>query len=189
MPSGTAGGSGSEGLPGDSLHPAVAIDTSLGRITVRLDREKAPISVDNFLAYVESGHYDGTIIHQVIKDYPKVILGGAFTPEKSEKANARMPIYNEARKALKNRRGTVAMARRPDDQHSATCHFFVNLADNESLDYNDETVEGYGYCAFGEIIDGIEVADKIAQVEVEDTDDFEQIPIRTVMIESIHRLR
>lgn len=172
----------------DPLHPTVVIDTSLGRITVRLDQEKAPLTVKNFLSYVESGHYDQTIFHQVIKDYPKVILGGAFTADKSEKETD-PPIYNEAHNGLKNRRGTIAMARLPDAVHSATCHFILNLADNEILDHKDQTDEGYGYCVFGEITEGIDVADRIAAVEVHDTEEFERIPVETVMIRSIRKLR
>jgi len=166
----------------------VVIDTSLGKITVRLEKEKASLTVDNFLAYVDSGHYDQTIFHQVIKDHPKIILGGAFTPELSEK-KARTPIYNEARNGLKNRRGTIAMARQADAIDSVTCYFFINLTDNEMLDYKDETLEGYGYCVFGEITEGLDVADKIATVQVHDIDQFERIPVETVLIRSIRQIR
>jgi len=172
----------------DPLHPLVVIDTSLGKITVRLEKEKASLTVDNFLAYVDSGHYDQTIFHQVIKDHPKIILGGAFTPELSEK-KARTPIYNEARNGLKNRRGTIAMARQADAIDSVTCYFFINLTDNEMLDYKDETLEGYGYCVFGEITEGLDVADKIATVQVHDIDQFERIPVETVLIRSIRQIR
>jgi cyclophilin family peptidyl-prolyl cis-trans isomerase len=170
----------------DPFHPTVVIDTSLGSITVRLDKEKAPVTVDNFLYYVDSGYYDQTIFHQVIKDYPKVILGGAFTPDLTEK-KARTPIYNEARIGLKNRRGTIAMARQPDAVHSATCYFFFNLTDNDVLDYKDDSAEGYGYCAFGQITQGLDVADRIASVPVHDTDRFERIPVEPVVIRSIRR--
>jgi cyclophilin family peptidyl-prolyl cis-trans isomerase len=183
-----SGGSGSDPSGTDLLHPTVVIDTSLGSMTVRLDAEKAPLTVQNFRSYVDSGHYDQTIVHQVIKDYPKVVLGGAFTPEGSEKT-ARTPIYNEAHNGLKNRRGTIAMARQADAIHSATCYFFLNLTDNEVLDHQDRTLEGYGYCVFGEITEGIEVADKIGEVDVEDTEQFERIPVETVMIRSMRWLR
>jgi cyclophilin family peptidyl-prolyl cis-trans isomerase len=189
IPSATDPGTSASAHPDtDPLHPTVVIDTSLGSITVRLDAEKAPLTVDNFLSYVDSGHYDQTIFHQVIKDYPKVILGGAFTANLSEK-KARTPIYNEAHNGLKNRRGTIAMARQPDAVHSATCYFFFNLTDNEVLDHKDRTLEGYGYCVFGQIIQGLDVADKIARVEVHDTDQFDRIPVETVMINSIRRVR
>ena len=184
-----SGSSGSDPSGTDRLHPTVVIDTSLGSITVRLDAEKAPLTVENFLAYVDSGHYDQTIFHQVIKDYPKVVLGGAFTPQRSEKTATRPAIYNEARNGLKNRRGTIAMARQANHRHSATYYFFLNLTDNEVLDHKDRTSEGYGYCVFGEIIDGMDVADKNGTVEVQDTEQFERIPVETVMIRSMKRLR
>ena len=188
QPGTDADGSASRIPRTDPLHPTVVIDTSLGGITVRLDAGKAPQTVENFLTYVDSGHYDQTIFHQVIKDYPKVVLGGAFTQQMSEK-KASTPIYNEARNGPKNRRGTIAMARQADAVHSATCYFFINLTDNEMLDYKDETPEGYGYCVFGTITQGLDVADKIAAVEVHDTEQFERIPVQTVMIRSIRRAR
>jgi cyclophilin family peptidyl-prolyl cis-trans isomerase len=172
----------------DLSHPLVVIDTSLGKITARLDREKAQLTVENFLSYVDSGHYDQTVFHQVIKDRPKIILGGAFTPELSEK-KARTPIYNEAGNGLKNRRGTIAMAREADAIHSATCYFFINLTDNETLDYKDRTVEGYGYSVFGEITEGLDVADKVADVRVHDIDEFDRIPVQPVLIRSIRQVR
>jgi cyclophilin family peptidyl-prolyl cis-trans isomerase len=183
-----AQGSGSRQPVADPLHPMVVVETSLGRITVRLDAEHAPLTVENFLAYVDSGHYDRTIFHQVIKDHPHFILGGAYAPDLSEK-KARTPIYNEAHNGLKNRRGTIAMARQADAVHSATCYFFFNLADNEMLDHKDRTLEGYGYCVFGEITEGLDVADRIGSVEVHDTEQFERIPVETVVIESIRRVQ
>ena len=188
QPGTDADGSASRKPRTDPLHPMVRIDTSLGSITVRLDAEKAPLTVENFLSYVDSEHYDQTIFHQVIKDYPKVVLGGAFTQQMSEK-KARTPIYNEARNGLKNRRGTIAMGRQADAIHSATCYFFLNLSDNELLDHKNETLEGYGYCVFGTITQGLDVADKIAAVEVHDTEQFERIPVQTVTIRSIRRIR
>jgi len=170
----------------DPLHPVVLIDTSLGNITVELDAEKAPLSVENFLGYVESGYYDGTIFHQVLKDY--VILGGCYTPDLQEKSS-RAPIRNEADIALKNLRGTISMARQPDSIDSATSQFFFNMADNAVLDHKDRTVEGYGYCAFGKITQGMEVAERIARVGVHDREDFERIPVETVLIESVRRIR
>lgn len=168
--------------PVDPLHPTVVFETSLGKITVELDAEKTPWTVENFLSYVTSGHYDQTIFHQVIKDHPKVVLGGAFTADGTEKP-ANPPIINEAHSGLKNTRGTLAMARRPDAVDSATCHFFFNLADNEVLDHKDRTLEGYGYCAFGRVVEGMDVVDRIAGVEVHDTEQFERIPVEPVLIE------
>ncbi len=172
----------------DPLHPVVQIETLLGAVTVELDAEKAPLTVDNFLSYADSGHYDGTIFHQVIKEYPKVVLGGAFTPELTEKKTL-TPIRSEADNGLKNQRATIAMARRADAIDSATCHFFLNLGDNNILDHQDRTLEGYGYCVFGKVIGGMDVVEKIGNSEVRDTGEFEQIPVQTVMIKSIRRIR
>jgi cyclophilin family peptidyl-prolyl cis-trans isomerase len=172
----------------DSLHPSVVFETSQGSFTVQLDYEKARLTADNFLAYVDSGHYDQTIVHQVLKDYPKLIMAGAFANDLSEK-KSRTPIYNEAHNGLKNKRGTIAMARQPDDINSATCTFYINLSDNEVLDHKDRTPQGYGYCVFGEVTSGLDVVEKIAQVPVRDTDKFEHLPSETVLIKSAHRLR
>jgi cyclophilin family peptidyl-prolyl cis-trans isomerase len=174
-------------LAPDSKHPVVVIETSLGNITVELDAENTPITVNNFLSYVDDGHYDQTIFHQVSKEYPQVVIGGAFAPDLTEKPT-RTPIYNEANDQLKNRRGTIAMARQPDAIHSATCHFFFNLTDNEVLDQKDRTLEGYGYCVFGKVVDGMDVVDNIGNVEVHNTEQFERIPVRPVVITSIRRL-
>lgn len=170
----------------DPLHPIVQIDTSLGSMKVRLDAENSPLTVENFLGYVDAGHYDNTIFHQVLRDY--VALGGAYTPEMVEK-KAHTPIRNEAHNGLRNRRGTIAMARRPDAIDSATCQFYLNLNDNPVLDHKDRTTEGYGYCVFGEVIEGQEVLDRIGQTEVHDTDQFERIPVKTVLVNSIRRIR
>jgi len=173
----------------DPMHPRVVMETSLGRITLQLDREKAPLTVDNFLSYVENGHYDLTIFHQVIKDYPKVVIGGAFSADMVEKAT-RTPIRNEAHNGLKNQRATIAMARRPDAIDSATCHFFINLTDNvEMLDHKDRTLDGYGYCAFGRVVEGMEVVDKIGASEVHDSDNLERTPVKTVLIKSMRTTR
>lgn len=184
----TSSASASKQPDTDPQHPVVVIETSLGGITVELDREKAGLTVDNFLRYIESGHYDQTVFHQVINDSPKVILGGAFNAELSEK-KAHPPIYNEAHNGLKNLRGTIAMAREADAIHSATCYFFLNLTDNEMFDHKDRTLEGYGYCVFGKIIDGVKVADQIGNVEVHDTEQFERIPVETVTIRSMRQIR
>ena len=184
----TAAGKAAAKPAPDPLHPVALIETSLGSITVRLDAEKAPLTVDNFLSYVESGHYDQTVFHQVIKDYPRVVLGGAFTSDRTER-KPRPPIRNEAHNGLQNRRGTIAMARQADAIDSATCHFYLNLTDNEEvLDHKDRTLSGYGYCVFGEVTAGMEVVDEIGSVEVEDTERFERIPVQTVIIKSIRRI-
>jgi len=172
----------------DPLHPLVVIETSKGDITVRLDAEKAPLTVDNFLCYTETGHYQQTVFHQVLQGNPKVVIGGAFTPDLVEK-RTRTPIRNEAHNGLSNTRGTIAMARQPDAIDSATCHFFINVSDNAVLDHKDRSPEGYGYCVFGAVAAGMEVVDSIAGTEVKDTEQFERIPIETVMIKSVRRLR
>jgi cyclophilin family peptidyl-prolyl cis-trans isomerase len=172
----------------DPLHPVVQIDTVLGTLKVRLDKEKAPITVDNFLDYVGGRFYDQTIFHQVRKEYPKLILAGGYTPELVEK-KAHTPIRNEAHNGLKNRRGTIAMARQPDTVDSATCHFFINLSDNEILDYRERTPQGYRYCVFGEVIEGLDVVDRIGQAPVHDSDKFEQIPVETIAIKTIRQIK
>lgn len=178
----------------DRLHPVVSIETSLGAIEVTLDREKAPLTVDNFLAYVDKGFYDQTIFHQVLRNY--VILGGAFNSDLKEKA-AGYVIRNEAQQGLKNTRGTIAMARLPDVIDSATCQFFINVADNPSLDYQEVspiTAESYGYCAFGRVTQGMEVVDRIAELEVRDLQvdgvgQFDRLPTQMVTIRAIRRVR
>ena len=181
-----AADSGSAPAEADSPYPVVVIQTSLGNITVKLDAKNADTTVDNFLRYVESGHYNGTIFHQVQKDY--VILGGSYTPDLVEKKTDG-PIFNQAHNGLKNLRGTIAMARKPDITDSSTCQFFINLKDNPMLDHKSRaTPEEYGYCVFGEVIEGMDVADRIGAVEVYDKADFERIPVETVLIQSIRRV-
>ncbi len=169
----------------DPLHPEVVIETSMGNIKVLLDKQNAPLTVENFLTYVDGGYYDETIFHQVLKDY--VILGGAFTSGLVEK-EAGHPIYNEAHNGLKNVSGTIAMARRPETPDSATCQFFINVSDNPMLDHKESSLEEYGYCVFGHVIEGMEVVRRIADVEVHDEGEFERIPVQPVVIKSIRRL-
>jgi peptidyl-prolyl cis-trans isomerase B (cyclophilin B) len=170
----------------DRLHPVVVLDTSLGSITITLDAERAPITVGNFLAYVNRGHYDNTIFHRVNEGY--VVIGGGFTPDLKEKP-AELVVANEAYNHLKNRRGTIAMYRSPDIINSARSQFFFNVADNTRLDFKDRTVDGYGYCAFGEVTAGLEVVDRIAATKVEDRPKFEKIPAETVLIRSARQVR
>jgi cyclophilin family peptidyl-prolyl cis-trans isomerase len=174
--------------PQDFLHPVYEFDTTLGRFSVRLDAEKAPLTVDNFRTYVARGHYDLTIFHQVIKEPLHVVLGGGYTADLKEKSTL-TPIRNEAHNGLKNRRGTIAMARRPNDVDSATCQFFINFADNDILNFKTRTPEGYGYCVFGEVIDGMDLVDRIAQAAVHTVDKFPGLPVETVVIKSIHQIR
>lgn len=172
--------------PAKEPFPQVALETTHGRITLELDADKAPDTVRNFLAYVASGHYDGTLFHQVEKGY--VVLGGAYTPEMQLKPPAR-PIRNEAENGLRNEKGSVAMARSPDAIDSSTCQFFINLADNAELDYQAPTPEGFGYCVFGRVVEGWDVIETIAAVPVRDSAEFPSMPSETVMIRSAKRLR
>ena len=173
----------------DPLHPVVVFDTTAGSFTVRLDAEKARLTVDNFLRYVNNQYYDGTIIHQVQKNYPMVVLGGAMTRDLKEKTGQNLPVRNEADNGLKNRRGTIAMARRPDVIDSATAMFFINLSDNAVLDYKDRSPDRYGYCVFGEVTEGLDVVDNIAQVAVHDTPQATSTPVNVIAIKSVKQIR
>jgi peptidyl-prolyl cis-trans isomerase A (cyclophilin A) len=138
-------------------HPVVVLETSLGTVKIALDRDKAPLSVDNFLQYVRSGHYDGTIFHRVIPGF--MAQGGGLDADMKEKPT-RPPVRNEASNGLHNRRGTVAMARTPDP-NSATAQFFINVKDNPGLDYGPREP---GYAVFGEVVEGMGVVDRIVAV-------------------------
>jgi len=128
---------------------------TLGSIVIALNREKAPITVDNFLQYVRAGHYDGTVFHRVMPNF--MIQGGGFTPELVERPT-RPPIQNEARNGLRNSRGTVSMAR-TNDPNSASSQFFINVKDNHRLDFG---ISGAGYAVFGEVVEGMDVADRVS---------------------------
>lgn len=167
--------------------PQVAIETSMGKIVVQLDPKKAPITVENFLSYVEAGEYDQTIFHQVWKDY--VIVAGTYDQQLQAK-KPRTEIFNEADNGLRNVRGTIAMSRLPEARHSATRQFFFNMADNAVLDHqNRDADEAYGYCVFGTVVEGLDVLDRIGNVPVHDTPELEQIPVETVMINTVRRIR
>jgi cyclophilin family peptidyl-prolyl cis-trans isomerase len=153
--------------------PVVVLETSLGRIKIALDRDKAPLSVDNFLQYVRSGHYDGTIFHRVIPDF--MAQGGGMDADMKEKPT-RPPVRNEANNGLHNRRGTLAMAR-TNDPDSATAQFFINVKDNLRLDYSSRREPGYA--VFGEVVEGMGVVDKIVAVPTRAT-----VPKTAVVIKS-----
>lgn len=150
--------------PAPQAKPRVQLDTSSGPIVVELEPDLAPATVANFLRYVKSGHYAGTTFHRVIPGF--MIQGGGHLEDLSEKP-ARAPIPNEApatfKGGLRNTRGTVAMAR-TGDPHSAAAQFFINTVDNAFLDHRDTTVDGYGYCAFGRVVEGMDTVDRISQV-------------------------
>jgi peptidyl-prolyl cis-trans isomerase A (cyclophilin A) len=165
--------------------PVVVLRTSAGEIHVKLNAEKAPRTVQNFLNYVDNAQYDQTIFHQVEAGY--VILGGTYTTEMNER-EGRYPIANEATNGLKNIRGTISMARQFDVIDSSTCQFFINLNDNPGLDHQGEKPEEYGFCVFGDVVGGMEVIDKIAQAQVRDTEKFQKLPVKPIVIESARRL-
>jgi peptidyl-prolyl cis-trans isomerase A (cyclophilin A) len=163
-------------------NPKVLIKTSMGDITVELFQDKAPVTVKNFLDYVDAKHYDGTVFHRVIKDF--MIQGGGFQPGMKEK-ETKAPIKNEAGNGLSNVRGTLAMARTRDPD-SATAQFFVNVGDNSRLDRNERSA---GYAVFGKVVDGMDVVDKIRAVETADRGMHEAVPVKDVVIESIRRVK
>src|SRR3982750_2752287 len=140
----------------------IKLHTNYGDITLELDSEKAPLTVQNFVDYVNSGNYDNTVFHRVIDGF--MIQGGGFEPGMVQKPT-RTPIQNEAANGLKNDKYTVAMAR-TSDVHSATTQFFINVANNNFLNYSAPTSQGFGYCVFGKVIEGMDVVDKIAKVNI-----------------------
>ena len=160
----------------------VLLKTSKGEITLQLDADKAPLSVANFLAYVDSGFYNGTIFHRVIEGF--MIQGGGLTAD-MEKKETREPVQNEAKNGLKNLRGTIAMAR-TSEPHSATAQFFINHSDNANLDY--PSFDGWGYAVFGKVVEGMEVVDAIAGASTGVRGMRRDVPRETITIESVSRL-
>lgn len=158
--------------------PDVKLETSMGDIVLRLDAAKAPDTVANFLAYVKAGHYDGTIFHRVINGF--MIQGGGMTPDMKEKTTQK-PVKNEAANGLKNTKYTVAMAR-TNEPHSATSQFFINLKDNDFLDYRAPSGQGWGYAVFGKVIKGQDVVDKIKAVPTGTRGIHQDVPREPVTI-------
>jgi len=165
-------------------NPMVEMRTSLGTMKIELYPEKAPKTAENFLRYAREGFYDGTIFHRVISGF--MIQGGGFTPDMLEK-ETRAPIANEASNGLKNVRGSLAMAR-TGDPHSASSQFFINTVDNPFLDFTAETVQGYGYAVFGEVVEGLETLDAIKKVSTGSRDGYDDVPMDPVVIESVRIL-
>lgn len=157
----------------------IELTTNFGVIKLKLDAEKAPKTVENFLSYVKQGHYDGTIFHRVIPGF--MIQGGGFTKDMNQKSTA-ATIDNEANNGLKNLRGTIAMAR-TNAPHSASAQFFINLADNDFLNYSSPTPQGWGYCVFGSVVEGLDIVDKIAQVKTGNNGHHQDVPVESVVIE------
>ena len=160
----------------------VTIKTSVGDIHLELDGEKAPITVENFVAIAKSGYYDGTIFHRVINGF--MVLGGGLNADMSNKSSGTAPIQNEANNGLTNDRGTVAMARTMEP-HSATGQFFVNHKDNGFLNHTGENSQGWGYAVFGKVTEGMDVVDAIADVETGSTGGHQDVPIEVITIESV----
>lgn len=158
--------------------PAVKLETNYGDIIVRLDARKAPISTANFVQYVKSGFYDGTIFHRVIKNF--MVQGGGFTSDLKQK-ETRAAIRNEADNGLKNKKYTIAMAR-TGEPHSATAQFFINTKDNDFLDFKSQTPQGWGYAVFGKVVKGQEVVDKIAAVTTGKKGYYDDVPMENVII-------
>ena len=156
----------------------VLLTTTYGKILLELDAERAPATTENFIQYVKDGHYDGTVFHRVISNF--MIQGGGFTPDMSQKPT-RAPIENEAGNGLSNEMGTIAMAR-TSDPHSATAQFFINVADNHFLD-QARSPDGWGYAAFGKVIEGMETVNRIKAVDTGNKGFHQDVPREDVLIE------
>ncbi len=164
-------------------NPLVLMETSSGDILLELFEDKAPVTVANFLRYVDEEFYSYTIFHRVLKDF--MIQGGGLGVRMDEKPTHE-PIQNEAGNGLKNVRGTIAMAR-TSEPHSAAAQFFINVVDNDFLDHVDDTAENFGYCVFGKVEDGMDVVDKIAKLKVKPQGEHEAVPLDMVVITRISR--
>ncbi|MCC7202386.1 MAG: peptidyl-prolyl cis-trans isomerase [Nitrospirae bacterium] len=167
----------------EDKNPVVLMETSAGNIKIELDKKNAPISTSNFLSYVDDKFYDGTIFHRVISNF--MIQGGGFTPDMQQK-QTKGQIKNEAANGLKNKRGTIAMARTMVVD-SATAQFFVNVVDNDFLDHRDTSPQGYGYAVFGKVVEGMDVVDRIKSVKTGTKMGLGDVPMETVTIKSVRR--
>jgi peptidyl-prolyl cis-trans isomerase B (cyclophilin B) len=157
----------------------IKLHTNFGVIAIELDAEKAPESAKNFVSYVEAGHYNNTVFHRVINGF--MIQGGGFEPGMKQK-DTQAPIKNEANNGLKNDKYTIAMAR-TQDPHSATAQFFINVADNDFLNYRSPDVQGWGYCVFGKVVEGQDVVDQIKGVKTGRSGFHQDVPVEDVVIE------
>lgn len=159
----------------------ITVKTNLGTIEIELDAEKAPSTVANFLSYIETDFFNDTIFHRVIPGF--MIQGGGFNADMQQKPT-QAPVQNEANNGLENLTGTIAMARTPDP-HSATAQFFINLKDNDFLNFSSETSQGWGYAVFGKVTGGMDVVEKIAKVKTGNRGPHGDVPVETVLIESV----
>jgi cyclophilin family peptidyl-prolyl cis-trans isomerase len=175
--------SAEEATKGDAVKTTVIMETSQGNIRIELWPDKAPITVKNFLQYVDEGFYSGTIFHRVIEAF--MIQGGGFTPDMKQKPT-HPPIKNEAAVDLKNEQGTIAMAR-TGVVDSATSQFFINVQDNANLNHRDETPRGFGYAVFGKVVEGMDVVDKIKKVPTSTTGMHQNVPSTPVVIQHVKR--
>lgn len=166
---------------GQPANPRVLLETSKGNITVELFAGNAPVSVENFLAHVKSGFYDGTVFHRVIPGF--MIQGGGMLPDMTEKPRG-TPIANEADNGLKNLRGALAMAR-TGEPHSATSQFFINVADNYALNHRGKSFEGWGYAVFGQVVDGMDVVDAIVAVQRGNHGPHRDVPLEPVVMKKV----
>ncbi len=172
---------GPAGPVGAQDNPVVVMETSLGSMTIELYRDQAPLTVDNFLRYVEDGFFEGTVFHRVIPSF--MIQGGGLTPTLVEKATAE-PIRNEATNGLTNDRGTIAMARTPVVD-SATAQFFINLVDNPTLNHSGTDPRSFGYAVFGRVTEGLDVLDGIGAVRTTRQGPHQDVPVEPVVISSV----
>ena len=167
-----------------AANPVVELSTSLGPVRIELYPDKAPKTVENFLQYARDRFYDGTVFHRVIPGF--MVQGGGFSAEMEQK-KTREPIANEAQNGLRNTTGTVAMARTPNP-HSASAQFFINVADNEFLNFTSPTQQGFGYCVFGRVTQGMDVVAKIVAVPTGNRGGHQNVPLKPVVIQSVRIL-
>jgi len=166
-----------------AANPQVVMETSEGSVRIELFEKEAPLTVANFLSYVDAAFYDGVIFHRVIDNF--MIQGGGFTEDMTQKPT-RAPVKNEAHNGVKNTRGALAMAR-TSDPHSATAQFFINVKDNDFLDFTAKTAQGFGYCVFGKVTEGMDVVDRIRATRTGRKGQFSDVPVKPIVIKSVRR--
>lgn len=159
----------------------ITFETNHGNIVIDLDFTNTPVTAENFKQYAQEGFYDGTIFHRVINGF--MIQGGGFDANMKQKTT-KAPIKNEAKSGKKNKRGTIAMAR-TSDPHSATAQFFINVVDNDFLNFTSESPNGWGYCVFGEVTEGMDIVDKIKGVSTKNHQGHENVPVEPVVIQKV----
>jgi peptidyl-prolyl cis-trans isomerase B (cyclophilin B) len=175
---------GQKAMTEETANPVVILETTMGNISVELDAKNAPNTTANFLEYVDDGYFVDTTFHRVIPNF--MIQGGGITADMRDKPSKRAPIKNEANNGLKNDRGTLAMAR-TSDPHSATSQFFINLKDNDFLNFRSESMQGWGYAVFGKVTDGMNIVDEIARVRTGNKGGHQDVPVETITITGVKR--